>query len=514
MRIVLFLLIVLVSYLNIKAERKPKPFWTDYMQRNAKLPKSAYVVGYAAEENYAGEVKSELLDRVKSHSRTQLVESIHVSIKSMTTTSIEVENTMTNDLFRQTSVSLSSVNLQGMTCETFYDDKEDIAYAISYAKKRDVSKLYRNLIKNTKNKIAQNIENGKSFYQTGNNQAALKSYYACMPLFREVEEAQTLIIFFENLSIEAPELFITDINELKKSVFQEIRSLQRSDNLTLNDVAYFLSHGLKIQLSEKEAPILLMPLTYQDTKTGCEFTKRFSIVFEQKLVKEGFNILQPNYQTLNDTNYNYSLSGTYWEEGSDLHIIVSIHDKSNGRTIASAESLLPVQWLEKNNMTFKPQKNPYLEKLQQNTISNSGLVIDVMTNKGPDNVVFTEGLDTMKFYIKANRECYIRLVYYLAEGSKVLMLDNLFIDKTKVNKFYELPDKFEPAAPFGVEVLQCNAQTESFKPLQVKEQYGYKFIVEDIEHILANTRGFKPIEDKAGVAEKKITITTLPRFKQ
>merc|ERR1711916_40037 len=120
--------------------------------------------------------------------------------------------------------------------------------------------------------------------------------------------------------------------------------------------------------------------------------------------------------------------------------------------------------------------------------------------------IYSEG-ETMKVYVKMGKPCYIRFIYHAADGSKVLLLDNYYIDASNVNKVYQIPEEFECTAPFGVETLQVNAQSAKFTPLNVREEYGYAFITDDLEEVIAKTRGFKK-KEKVMLAEKRLMITT------
>ncbi|MCK4406493.1 MAG: hypothetical protein KAV44_02330, partial [Bacteroidales bacterium] len=145
---------------------------------------------------------------------------------------------------------------------------------------------------------------------------------------------------------------------------------------------------------------------------------------------------------------------------------------------------------------------------KKNEITNGGMLLDVWTNKGNESPIFEEN-DTLEFYIRANHECYVRIINYFADGTKVLLVDNLYIGSDKVNKVIKLPKMFYCAPPFGTEVLQANAQTEPFNPLITEEKCDYRFIKGDLNNILQNTRGFKPIKNEDLRAEKRIIVTTM-----
>ena len=146
-------------------------------------------------------------------------------------------------------------------------------------------------------------------------------------------------------------------------------------------------------------------------------------------------------------------------------------------------------------------------------MTGGDLNIEIWTGKGTDNLIYEED-ELLKLFVRANKECYIRLIYYLADGSKVLLLDNYYIDMAKVNVVYELPYTFQCAEPFGVETLQMNAQNKTFDLLKFTSEYGYDFLTDNMETILAKTRGFKRVSaDKEELikAEKRLVFTTISK---
>jgi len=76
---------------------------------------------------------------------------------------------------------------------------------------------------------------------------------------------------------------------------------------------------------------------------------------------------------------------------------------------------------------------------------------------------------------------------------------------------YQIPDLFEIAPPYGAEILQLNAQTKPFEDLHTEPYGHYKRIMDDMQQIIANVRGFRPISDEEGQDETRVTLTTLPQ---
>ncbi len=100
--------------------------------------------------------------------------------------------------------------------------------------------------------------------------------------------------------------------------------------------------------------------------------------------------------------------------------------------------------------------------------------------------------ETMKVFVRVNRESYLRLLYILADGSRTLLHDNYYIDQFKSNRVVEIPEEFECAPPFGAELLVVVARTEAFPPIQTYESDGYLFLsAKDAGQAARGFRGMK-----------------------
>ena len=511
-------LLVSITFLligGVNALAQKNPAWTVYANRTASYPQDVYAIGFASEAYNGSESKADFQQRLRNFARTQLIESIYVSIKSLTNTSVVNEDKQSGISFRQSSVSMSKINISGLTEDSYYDEKEKTGYAIAYAKKIDISKLYHATIQNGKANLEKNHKAAEEFIKNNDRQAALKAYFECYPIFREIEEAQTLIIAFEGVPTDSPELLGAEIEKLKQSTAKGLKDLQNGKQLTLDDVAYFMAVGIKLQYTD-DKQIRLSHFSFQDTKMASAFSKRLTSSLEEKMVKQGLNVTEAasSFADNKKDDIKIIMTGTYWENPDNLKLVAILRDVATGKALASVEALLPLEWINSNSIKYKPDNyNKAMENLNEfskNELVGDGLAIDVTTNKGDDNLIFTEN-DTMKLYIKVNKPCYVRFVYYLADGNKVLLLDNQYIDQGKVNKVYQIPYSFVCAEPFGVENLVLNAQSIEFKPLNVRTEGGYKFIEDDIKKIISATRGFKVVDKNDAVAEKRLTITTLSK---
>ncbi|WP_020533861.1 DUF4384 domain-containing protein [Flexithrix dorotheae] len=520
----LLLLIVLQHPQHLSAQA---PGWTDYVERTNQFPKDSYIVGFNSERNVSSSQADEVLENLLDYAKIQLIESISVTIKSIGTLNITNINSQTHEYFKKTSASYSKVNVTGLNTDIYYDKRKKEAFAIAYASRSELIDTYRDKIKKGSEVIKRKIEAANTFKINGDNQSAMKNYFETLPVFREVEEAYTIIVALNTGLIQEIEPAIQEINNQKFMVNQAVAELQKGDDLSLDDVAYFMAKGFQIQTNKPKRPIQLANFTYQDSKMGSPFSKRWGSVFEKKLVDaadypivkfqadnfySGSNVFKTEEDNERKESL-YRITGTYWEEGDDIKIIAILREIESGKALASMEGSLDVSWLLANNVQYRPEnfevayENQKVFSKDEDEVVGGELMVDVWTNRGDENLIFTEG-ETMKVFVRVNKPSYLRFIYHLADGTKVMLLDNYFIDQENVNKVYEIPEEFECSAPFGVETMQINAQSKRFEPLNYNYQDGYQIITDDLEEVVSKTRGFKT-KKKTSNAEKRVIITTI-----
>jgi hypothetical protein len=208
----------------------------------------------------------------------------------------------------------------------------------------------------------------------------------------------------------------------------------------------------------------------------------------------------------------YILSGSYWEQKDNVRFVVTLRSVANGSICASAEATIESKILVASGHSVKPANYKAALADQKvfagGEIAGGGLTLEAWTNKQTQGNLFTGG-ETMKVLVRVNMPCYIRFMYHMADGKRVLLLDEYFMDASKVNVAYEIPQEFECAAPFGAEVLQLFARTGKFERLNTERVDGYDYIRGDLKNVVAGLRGMKAAKPKTMQAEQRIVITTM-----
>jgi len=358
-----------------------KPSWINAQARSASYPEQQYFIGYAYELNTQNKSHEDLLEKLKGFARTDLIQSIQVAIKSVTSMDVENKNGKSSQYLKQASTSLSQANIVGLKYEIYYDTKTKEAFAFCYALKSEVVAYYKNTVSTKITAIQNKIEIAKKAIETGDKKNALKAYFDCMPLFREIEEAQGLLVVL-NIKDEIS-LKEEDSKQLKVDVNKGIFALYSGKSLSLDDVAYFIAYSLKMQTGELQDQVSLDKFLYQDTELPSSFSSRFGSSLEQSLVKETFKLLKTGKAVC-------VLSGTYWEDGENIKIIAILRNSETSKAIASAECLLSKSWLKSNNIDYIPDNFDKVNKLGRIRITSSVSDLKAKQNQPLSSpVVFT-----------------------------------------------------------------------------------------------------------------------------
>ncbi len=291
----------------------------------------------------------------------------------------------------------------------------------------------------------------------------------------------------------------------------EKQDLLKYETVTnLEELSEYIAYQIKFQTNIKN--IQLQNIEYQQTGLATPFSYELNNELQNSLIKIGNYKLEPlkegNTRGIFSNKRLHILSGTYSNVGDKIKVNITLTNAVTGKIIATVKAFLSENYIISKNIEYKPAKIEKVKK-EQNRINEDKIVssfeIDVWTNKGNKNIIFKEG-EEYSLYILSEEPCYLRFIYILADGTSVLMEDNIYIDQSKVGKDYKIPQDFECAEPFGVETLILNAQTTEFEPLNTYTNGNYIIIKDDLNEILINTRGFKK---KAKRAEKIIQITTI-----
>jgi len=484
------------------------PDWINPTKRKLQFSERDYIVGFASEHNIQRENPDELLKRIENYAKGQVAEYIQVNVRSEAILSVAQEGDMFQQSFSSIGHSATNLVLSGLKAETYYDKKQRVGYSFVYARRSDLLNYYLGEL-NTKLVESERLMNQSNSLLRSSAEQALKHALEALTLVTQIEQAQSVIIALKRFELEK-DIQIERLVKIKTDIDNAMREANRGSGNTLDDACFFIARGLMLQTGTLSSPVRVSAFTFQDTRMGSEFSNRIYQSLTSRLVSTaGYDVIASG-----TTVAGYLLTGTYWKDANEIKLIATLR-QTNGSIAATAEAILPMEWVTSNGIRYLPEnfEDAYarMRVFDKDEIIKGDLNVEIWTNKGDNNLIFTEG-ERLKFYVRANKECYIRFIYHLADNQSVLLLDNYYIAAHMANRVVEIPDEFECTEPFGVETLQVNAQTKPFDPLRIRRQDGYDFIVESLNDVLAGTRGLKKVTPETiDKAEKRIVFTTLKK---
>ncbi|KXX68916.1 hypothetical protein [Flammeovirga sp. SJP92] len=499
-----------ITFSSFKPVKKGDPTWIRREYRDAYFPKDKFLVGFQVAENITIELKEENLINLKQLAKNELAESVSVRIESVSKLDIGSASGASYENFKQNSTSFSNVSLTGVKVEDYYDEKEQILYVFAYVNIKDLLQNNRDRISSYLEKIKSSKKQAENNITSGNPALAKKELRRVFPTFREIEELYSVSITLgDKVGLNYNE-FLTLETDISKLLAQ----LNNREIASIKELSAEISSTLSDQVKISNQGLLLENFTFEDTKMGSKFSRKLNQLLELSLSTDGMFKVTNTESPSNK----YVITGTIWENDDQLSIISILRDIETGSIIGSTDSKIKITAL--NNLSYKPQNLQQAMMVQQqfsnDVMENSGLSLEVITNKGNNSPIFAMG-DIMSLFVKANRPCKVRFIYHMADGTKVLLLDNYTINQDQVNQMVKVSQEFQCYPPFGIETLQAFAKTgANFEPLNTTDQQGYIFINDDIETINAKNRKVTPenseIEGGTEVAfaEKRVLITTLP----
>ena len=300
---------------------------------------------------------------------------------------------------------------------------------------------------------------------------------------------------------------------------------------SLSQLASVVVDDLSRQAGDLRGDVLVVPLTYEDTKASSAFAQYFQILLETRLARvSGWRVVaqprsvDPGTQDVAQafsraSGAHYRVRGSYWLRSNIAQFFVSLEEIPSGRILGSSEANIRANLLGRTGQSARPGN---LDKVLQDErtiakgeISTGPLHLDLWTSHGAEDVVFAEG-DTIAVYLRVNQPSYVRVIYNGIDGNRYLITGDgdLYVGPEDVNRSMRIKDVGTCSPPFGVEMIQAFARSEKFDPVKVLHGEGdFPRLANSLSDALVRTRGIKPLQQSnVSQVERRFVITTIPQL--
>lgn len=490
----LLTLILVLGYIPSTFAGAPPPFW---VQTNGamhdNMDSSRFIVGYAVARDGK---EGDRLEAAKARAVAQISEAISLRIHSEFTDYSQEANGKSVYEISSIMTLVSDIALSGVKIQTYMDPSGD-AYALAALDRKSAATEKRRLrdaaLREAKTHLGSKTENEAARLQ------ALLHAQRC--LIDAVTNQAIVVVLAHSPEDQALDI---DLALQATGVATALEALKQSRATSIDGAIALLAFQLKGQGVQSGKNLTISPLWFGVTSLSSVFGRYVALHLAPALASQKGKAAAPAV-----------LEGTYFVTGDDIKIVCQVRDVDSGRTVAAAQTTLAKKAVGAE-LPLQPQN--YQQALADqkvlglDEIVSGGLRLELWTSTGGDRQVLHEGVE-FSIFVRINQPAYVRLIYHLADGKRVLLEDGYRIDASKVNFSVEYPEKFEIAPPFGVERLHAVASTEKMPPLRTRRETveGVEYdLVDDLPATVAH-RGIKRVKrDSPLFTEALLTVTTLP----
>jgi hypothetical protein len=432
------------------------------------------------------------------NARGDLIRKIRVKIKSVLVTYEANKNNADESYAASVSQSTSTLNLEGVETRGFFDSRKGTAYSLAYVKRAALVSRYSDKAEKLSAEI-KSIAAQADMAALTDSSRALQEYLLLYPLYYDLEEAETVIAVAGGKSVNTGVPAFSGIKE-------KVATLIKKPVTGIDDAAWLIAYQLRSQA--KSGSVRFATMTWRDTSMSSPFARYMRESITRKLTEKGGI-------TVSEEKPDMVLTSSYWDRGpsSDIKLFAVLMEVGTGKVRSSAEAVIPASVVKTCGYETRPQnfKEAYADRkvFEKDEVSGGGLTVEAWTDRGDDGIILNRG-EIIKVFVRVNRPAYLRFIYHMADGNRALLLDNYYIDSSKVNTVYQIPEEFECVPPFGAETMQVAASTARFESIATQKKDGYDLITETLQSTVTKTRGLKIRDDaKPAYGEKRIVLTTM-----
>lgn len=504
----------------LRAEESPQ--WVTAAGRQSAYPDSTWLVSHATESVANGRDRDKCLEIVNAAAQAELARSIRVRIEAESE-SRQSETTMAtasrcDSYFAHRSRTHSDLILVGRCLDSWFDARTNTAHALSAIERATVAEQARERAAVALIAVYAASDAAKAA-ETDHPADALAQWGRVLTQIQAAESDLSLALIFGRNDPATTEV-AQRCQAIHARTGEALARLAERPVTTVDDLAFVLAAQLGRAAGAVKPKVLVPPCTVASSRLSSPLGRYLGQALATQVpAASGWPVVTaavpgPARDVAAASGADAVVLGTTWERPEGVRVLVTVNDLKDGRLVATAEATLPTAALVKAGLSAAPQNVAAAladqQQFRRDEVSGGALRLELWTSKGDDAPVFLAG-EIARIFVRVDRPVHLRIVNHLSDGRRVLLIDDLYLDESKVNLVYQIPGEFEVGAPFGAETIQANASTVAFPRLATRQEDGYAVITESLASANAKTRGFKKVDPatKPELAEARVVVTTM-----
>ena len=345
------LLIVLVNIFGGAIAQKDAPYWLDPYQRESKYPADQFIVGLSSELVGKKQSIGPIYKQLNQLARNQIIESIHVNVKSETVMNISIVNTESTQLLDQNSVSVSNAELVGLKFENYYNKKKKTAFSFSYVSIHDLIEFNLDIIKTNTATIDKNVNLANANIDSGNKEKAIDLLFESQVKLKEINQSAVILMALD----QDEKLDFNKIGQMKLDIAQGTHDFFNKGSLNVQELASFYAFGLQLQIGDAGITVCKGEIGYENSGKESNFSTEFNNRILNKLsdlesVKIG------------ESGCDFTFEGTFNVANDNIIMVSNFVDKY-GKVKASVNNKFPFSSVKFGDLTFLPENFEYINDL-------------------------------------------------------------------------------------------------------------------------------------------------------
>lgn len=343
------LLVIVLGSLSPVVAQKDAPFWLDPYQRASKYPDNSFIIGLSSELVGKNQSLAAIYKQLNQLARNQIIESIHVNVKSTTEMNISIVNTESTQLLDQNSVSISNAELVGLKFENYYNKKKKTAFSFSYVSIQELIEFNLDIIKVNTAAIDNNVSVANASINSGNKEKAIDLLFDSQSKLKEINQSAVILMALD----QDDQLDFNKIGQMKLDVAQGTNDFFNKGSLNVQEIASFYAYGLQLQVGDAGITVCKGNIGYKTSQKQSKFSAEFNNRILNKLsdlesVKVG------------EENCDFTFEGSFNRSNENV-VMVSNFVDSNGKVKATVNNKFPYAAVNFGELTFLPENFEYID---------------------------------------------------------------------------------------------------------------------------------------------------------